>query len=188
MIEFIKEGLWRQFGASIDMLANAIGSCTQDLLDQHQRIFYTSYHVLVFLEYYLSIPPKDFVARLPFTLQEMAAIPAQALDDVIPDRSYTREELLDYLAASREKCRHLIFNLTEKSIQERFREEDIPGGMDYSLFEILLYNMRHVQHHTAQLNLYLRTHLGDAPTWIGRTSDPLDRPEPDQNCGLKNSF
>jgi hypothetical protein len=168
MIGLIKAGIWQQFGASIDMLHNAINAFDPELLNKNPRIFYTIYHVLVFLDYYLAIPPKNFTSPLPFTLQEIDAIPADALDDVVPDRIYTRDELLEYFRHTREKARTTIMNLTETSLHERFQEDDIPGGMDYSTFEILLYNMRHVQHHTAQLNLFLRMNNESVPRWIGR--------------------
>jgi uncharacterized damage-inducible protein DinB len=38
--------------------------------------------------------------------------------------------------------------------------------VDVSHAELLLYNMRHVQHHTAQLNLMLRQETGSAPRWV----------------------
>lgn len=38
--------------------------------------------------------------------------------------------------------------------------------MNFSVIEILLYNMRHVQHHAAQLNLKLRQGMNDAPIWV----------------------
>jgi uncharacterized damage-inducible protein DinB len=34
--------------------------------------------------------------------------------------------------------------------------------------ELLLYNMRHVQHHAAQLNLILRQKTESAPGWVAR--------------------
>lgn len=34
--------------------------------------------------------------------------------------------------------------------------------------ELLLYNMRHVQHHTGQLNLILRQKTGSAPRWVAQ--------------------
>jgi uncharacterized damage-inducible protein DinB len=43
--------------------------------------------------------------------------------------------------------------------------------MKYNIVEILLYNMRHVQHHAAQLNLILRENINDAPHWIRHTKD-----------------
>jgi hypothetical protein len=34
--------------------------------------------------------------------------------------------------------------------------------------ELFLYNLRHLQHHTAQLNLLLRQRTDSAPRWVGR--------------------
>ena len=39
---------------------------------------------------------------------------------------------------------------------------------NYSLLEILLYNLRHIQHHAAQLNLLLRQNTNDAPNWVSQ--------------------
>jgi len=45
---------------------------------------------------------------------------------------------------------------------------------DLNELEFLLYKMRHVQHHTAQLNLLIRQATNsDAPRWVGRTTLPL---------------
>jgi hypothetical protein len=168
MINQLKENLWSQFGASIDMLENAIRSAPNDLLQDDKRFFFMAYHALVFLDYYLTLPPSDFSAGLPFTLTPINEIPPEALDDVVPNRFYSKPELLDYLDSSRKKCHHLISTLTETKLNDQFIEEPASGSMNYSLLEILLYNMRHTQHHAAQLNLILRNTLGDAPRWVGR--------------------
>jgi uncharacterized damage-inducible protein DinB len=34
--------------------------------------------------------------------------------------------------------------------------------------ELLLYNMRHVQHHAAQLNMRLRQTIDSAPDWVSK--------------------
>ena len=34
--------------------------------------------------------------------------------------------------------------------------------------ELLLYNMRHVQHHAAQLNMLLRQKTDSAPDWVSK--------------------
>ncbi|MBP6569035.1 MAG: hypothetical protein KA270_17810, partial [Saprospiraceae bacterium] len=39
------------------------------------------------------------------------------------------------------------------------------------VLEILLYNMRHVQHHTGQLNLLLRQNVHQSPKWVFRAKD-----------------
>ena len=49
-----------------------------------------------------------------------------------------------------------IYTLSDEKLSERFKEGDEPNDMDYPILEILLYNMRHTQHHAAQLNMMLR--------------------------------
>jgi len=172
MIDLLKESLWQQFGASIDMLKNAITLWPEEYWDSEKKFFYMAYHTLVFLDYYLTIPTRPFTSPLPFTFTEPADIPADAIDDVIPDRTYSKRELLDYLWASREKCYSLIMGLNGEKLNERFKE-NWEDGMDYSTLEILLYNMRHVQHHAAQLNLLLRQRINSSPGWVARASGEL---------------
>jgi hypothetical protein len=171
MINALKESLWKQFGASIDMLKNAIQLYPEDQWNTNKKFFYNAYHCLVFLDYYLTIPPKNFSSPLRFTIIESGDVPADAIDDVIPDRIYTKKELLDYLQSSREKCRQVIAGLTAEKLEERWIEES--GQMNYSVLEILLYNMRHVQHHAAQLNLLLRQGINNAPDWVSRAEDEM---------------
>lgn len=150
------------------MLKNSIEQCPEELLAKNKRIFYITYHTLIFLDYYLTIPPKDFSSQLPFTIKELNEIPRDAVDDVVPHRFYSKSELLNYLQASRDKCFNLIESLTEAKLNDRFIEEPEQGGRNYSITEILLYNMRHVQHHTAQLNLFLKQAGIEPPKWISR--------------------
>lgn len=171
MIGILKDHLWKQFGASIDMLRNAIEQWPEEHWHTDKKFFYIAYHCLVFLDYYLTFPPDGFTSPLPFTLSEADAIPEEALDDVVPDRIYSKKELLDYLQFSREKCRRLIESLTPEKLNDRWIEN--PGRMNYGILEILLYNMRHVQHHAAQLNMLLRKKINSAPAWIGRAKDGI---------------
>ena len=171
MIDDLKNSLWKQFGASIDMLKNSILLCPDEYWNANRKFFYTTYHTLVFLDHYLTIPAGNFSSPLPFTISGPGDIPPDAIDDIVPDRIYSKKELLDYLRSSRDKCHHLIASLTTEKLNERFTEE--PGTMNYSVLEILLYNMRHVQHHAAQLNLLLRQGLNNAPRWVSRAEDDL---------------
>jgi len=172
MINDIKQYLWRQFGASIDMLHNAITACPEDLLISDRRFFYTVYHTLFFLDLYLTNPPKNFSPLLPYTIHEDPNIPRGALDDIVPDRQYSKQELLDYLQTLREKCRTVISELKE-DLSERWIKEDDEHPRNYAMFELLMYNMRHVQHHTAQLNMILRKEINSAPRWVSYAKDDL---------------
>jgi len=173
----LKVSLWKQFGASMDMLENAIRLIPDDQWNANKRSFYMAYHCVLFLDYYLTIPFKRFSAKLPFAFTAEKDLPAEALDDLMPGRIYTKEELLNYLNSCRNKCRQLIGDLTEEGMNKPWIEEadqmGSPSTRNYSVFEILLYNMRHVQHHAAQLNLLLRQTINKAPRWVSATKDDL---------------
>lgn len=170
MLVELKNSLWRQFGASIDMLINALHACPDALYQNNKRFFFTAYHVAVFLDYYLTVPPTDFEPQLPFTIVEKEDMPKEALDDVRPDEHYSKEYLLKYINSSKKKCQSLIMSIKENG-NPRFVEDVEVGKMDYSLIEILLYNLRHVQHHAAQLNMMLRNEGHNPPKWVARVHE-----------------
>lgn len=171
LLNNVKKFVWSQFGAAMDMLQQAIRCWPDSEWETDKRFFYISYHTLVFLDYYLGEPVPKFSSKLPFTLTDTEAIPAEALDDVIPNRIYSKTELLDYGELLRWKCKSSISLLTGEQTGDRWIEKG--GDMNYGKLEILLYNMRHVQHHAAQLNMLLRRKINDAPKWIGRVADEL---------------
>lgn len=162
----VKTILWQQFGAAIDMLENAINACPADLWHGNSRFWYIAYHSLFFLDYYLSdetMMEKDFIPPPPFTTSEFD-------EDVTPPRMYEKAELLTYCAFGRQKLRELLSRLT---VDELFTKRFVSEYRNYSILEMLLYNMRHVQHHTAQLNLLLRQNNHAAPDWVSQTTRSL---------------
>ena len=160
-----KSIVWQQFGASIDMLENAVRACPDEVWEDappRQQFWYLAYHGLYFLDYYLSESDVDFAPPAPFTNSE-------AEPGVLPARTYTKDELLGYLAHGRKKCRARIDALTEETAHRPCGF----SGRDLTAAELLLYNMRHVQHHTAQLNLILRQKTDSAPRWVSKADDEL---------------
>jgi hypothetical protein len=161
MDTFWKTTLWQQYGAAIDMLDQAVTACPDDLWSDRSRrpeFWYLVYHTLFFLDLYLSGSVDGFAPPPPFTLDELD--PA----GVLPERPYTKEELRAYLVHGRAKCHAAIEGLTEEKAQEIC----VFDWLEMSFGELLLYNMRHVQHHTAQLNLLLRQTVDAAPRWVAR--------------------
>lgn len=156
-----KKIIWGQFGAAIDTLENAINNCPDDLwFDNSQYQFhqywYIASHTLFWLDYYLTEKTENFKPPTPFGMEEMD--PA----GVIPDPPYGKEQLLAYLEHGRNKCKEIIFNMTDELAEKpyKFRKGSI------SFAELLLYNMRHVQHHAAQLNLILRQKRDIGSPWV----------------------
>ena len=172
-MDAIKYALWSQLGASIDMLINAISGCPDDYLKTHKRFFYIAFHSAVFLDYYLTFPPSDFEPTLAFSQRPEAERPIESIGDLIPDQFYTKQELIEYLQQSRIKCKKIIKDLNVETINERFIEGSEPDDMNYSVLEILLYNLRHTQHHTAQLNLLIRQDLNKHMDWYFKTDEKL---------------
>ena len=161
-----KTSLWHQFGAAIDMLENAITACPENLWGDRSRrpeYWYLAYHTLFFLDCYLSDTFEGFAPPAPYTLSEFDP------SGPMPERVYSKAELLDYLEHGRRKCRARIDSLTD----EMAGRPCTFGSIQCGVVELLMYNMRHVQHHAAQLNLILRQTIDSAPGWVSKTKRPL---------------
>jgi uncharacterized damage-inducible protein DinB len=160
-LDFWRSAIRQQFHAAIDMLANAIEACPESVWPGEGRgaFWYLAFHVLFFLDLYLS--PEDeaqFQPPPPFGRGE--------LDDevVLPERVYRKEELVGYLNHCRKKLDAVMAEMTEAWVAH-------PCPFEYRAMsngELLLYNMRHVQHHAAQLNMLLRQATDSAPRWVSK--------------------
>ncbi len=175
--------LWRQFGAAIDTLDHALVACPASLWTQRlwptppppqfppqfAEFWYVAYHALVWLDLYLSgVPEEDFAPPAPFAHGELDSVEA------LPERPYTKPELRAYLVSTRQKCHATLVALTDEQAR-RPVEYPWSRGQPISFLELLLYNMRHVQEHAAQLSLFLGQHaLPDADrAWVSRAKgDP----------------
>jgi uncharacterized damage-inducible protein DinB len=180
--------VWRQFGAAIDMLENALVACPASLwkerlwsapsdhslppwfLPEFSEFWHIAYHTLFWLDLYLSgSREEDFAPPTPFIWTE--GNPA-----VSPQRPYTKEELFAYLVHLRKKCQTTIAELSDEKAHQQV---DYPWtqGKPMSYLELLLYTMRHVQEHAAQLSLFLGQHgIPDgALDWVGRAKGDPDR-------------
>ena len=164
--------IWQQFGAAIDMLDNALHACPDELWRERlwnnpseraefSQFWYLVYHTLFWLDLYLSGAVEGFAPPPPFTLDELdpAGLP--------PERTYSRAELQAFLDFGRKKCQATIGELTDETAQRRCRF----GWGEIGFAELLLYNMRHVQEHAAQLNLLLGQKDVSAPGWVTKAED-----------------
>jgi len=178
--------LWRQFGAAIDMLDDALAACPAALWTgrlwpnppppyfppQFAEFWYVSFHSLVWLDLYLAgVPEEEFAPPTPFAQGELDSVAAA------PERPYTREELRAYLASTREQCRATLIALTDERAR---RPVQYPWskGQPVSFLELQLYNLRHVQEHAAQLSLFLGQHaIPDAAVgWVSGARDDSGSP------------
>ena len=152
----LKIELWKQFGAALEMLENALVKCPDTIWDDENKFWYNAYHCLFFTDYDLTTDPENFHPPEPYTMSEMDP------SGIMPERTYTKEELIAYLGHSREKARKLIM---QDIADMRWNN----GRRNYSMIEHLLHSMRHVQHHTGQLNMLLGKVDHDLPIWVSQT-------------------
>lgn len=164
--------LLRQFEATIDMLENALRLCPDELWSVRlwndpslppgfSEFWYVAYHTLFWLDLYLTGSVEGFAPPAPFTLDELD--PA----GLLPDRQYSRDELLSYLNHCRQKCQSTIEALTDENV---YRPCKFSWG-ELSFAELMLDNMRHVQEHAAQLNMILGQKIGASTHWISRANN-----------------
>jgi DinB superfamily len=160
MKDFWRSAIRQQFHAAIDMLANAIKACPDPVWSGQGpgAFWYLGFHTLFFLDLYLSPEDEDrFHPPPPFGLSELE-------DGVMPERVYRKDELIGYLEHCRKKLDSVMAGMTDAWAIDScpFRYRAMSNG------ELLLYNMRHVQHHAAQLNLRLRQETDSAPRWVSK--------------------
>ena len=159
----LKTELWSEFGAAIDMFENAIAKCPDSLWDGEEKFWYKAFHTLFFLDYYLDTDPANFKTSEPFGMTEAE------IDEIMPSRTFTKDELLAYVKHCREKARKLVAGFTDETLTARWKDQ----YRDYGMYEMQFYNMRHVMHHTGQLNMLLGQIDHDLPIWVSQTKVEL---------------
>jgi hypothetical protein len=177
----LRTALWRQFGAAIDMLENALLACPAPLWTARlwstppppysppsfAEFWYVTFHALVWLDLYLSgVPEEEFAPPAPFAQGELDYVEA------LPEQPYTKEELHAYLVSIRQKCHTQLLRLSNEQMR-RPVEYPWSKGQPISFLELQFYNLRHIQEHAAQLSLFLGQYASpDANLdWVARAKD-----------------
>lgn len=161
-----KDAVWKQFGAAIDMLEAAMRDCPDHVWSEAAErpawkadgvvgFWYVAFHALWWLDFYLTEDRDNFQPPAPYNCDEMST------DFLLPERAYSKAELQAYLDHCRAKCRRVIGEMTAEQCQRSFQI----WSKQFTGAELLLYNLRHVQHHAAQLYLLLRQQTASAPKW-----------------------
>jgi hypothetical protein len=161
------ESIWKQIGAAIDTLEDAINLCPDHLWtvvvwkdpddERYGQYWFIAYHALFWLDLFLTGTMEGFKPPLPF------------IRGKLPEQPYTKEEIIAYLKVCRDKCQSTLDELTE----ERAQQICVFEWMEPSFLELQLYSMRHLQEHAAQLSLVLGQHDVTGMDWVAsaRTKD-----------------
>jgi len=156
-----KEILCWQYAAALDMLANAVRACPDELWTAdvwrddelqpgYNHVWYVAAHTLMWSDIALSGTEEGFAPPPPFVRGRL------------PDQPYGRDDILAYYAAVRRKLWDIVPSLTDEAAARVCPFE----WMSPTFVELQLYSLRHVQEHVAQLNLLLGDRADIHLDWI----------------------
>lgn len=169
MLDTVKTLLIDQYEAALSMLRACVDGCPDAAWNApvaNHRFSQVVFHTLYFTDLYLG---RDGEAS--FRGQSLHGSLAPLFADLPPDREpledptprpYERASLRSYL----ELCRRKAIAVMAAETEDTLSAPDDFGG-DFSRAELHVYNIRHIQHHAAQLSLRLRLDTGSGIGWVG---------------------
>jgi hypothetical protein len=156
----IRGMLARQFGATAQMLQEAITSCPERLWTTGSggtEFLRLAYHTIFFLDFYLHRREADF-SPPPCHREDAWDLEAKPAGE-----PYSKTTLLEYLYQVRKRAQAILADLAEDDLTA-------PSPVPWYTIqrgEFLLNSLRHAQHHVGQLNLILKAN-GETPSrWHG---------------------
>lgn len=165
LTEAFKAIVASQYGAALAMLADAIEKCPDEAWDRpvaNLKFCQAAFHVLFYTDLYLE-PAFETFREQPFHVEHAAFFADyEEMEPRAPVRTYDKPSLQRYLECCREKVGRTLANETAGSMAG-------PSGfawLRFSRMETHLYNLRHLQHHAAQLILRLRLDYDTDFRWV----------------------
>jgi hypothetical protein len=175
-VQAVRASLKSQYHAALAMLREAIERCPEDLwYDEKPTTAYWqhAYHALFFTDYYLQ-PTSEHLQSWQghrTDVQHPDGIPGPADPTstlpLVPE-PYTKEEVLAYWSVCDRLVDSAIDALDLLSPESGFSWYPIPK------LEHQLVNLRHIQHHTAQLADRLRAYRDHGVRWVGHRRPATD--------------
>ena len=161
-----KQLIENQFEAALCTLSLCIDRCPDSVW--HARVgnltfCQVAFHGLFFTDYYLGAGEEGFRTQ-PFHVEHADFFrDYEEFQHRVQQYAYDQRAVQAYVQHCRQKATAAIAAETEESLQG-------PSGFtrrNCSRAELYVYNLRHVQHHAAQLSLRLRIDAGVEIPWVG---------------------
>ena len=166
MIDTFKELVANQYEAVLCMLQACIVKCPDDAWDSpvfRLRYCQVVFHTLFYTDLYLGESEEPF-RRQPFHREHAAVFrDYEEAEDREPVLLYDKPWVSVYLEHCRKKAREVVLSETEESLSARAQ---FPRR-SFSRAELHVVNIRHVQHHAAQLSLRLKIDSQQEVPWCG---------------------
>jgi len=168
MREILQELLAHQFEASLCTLHLAVTRCPEAKWDEpvgKLKFCQVAFHTLFCADVYLQAGEGREALRGQAFHVEHADVfrDYEELEDREPVLVYGKPFVLEYLQFVRGKARETVGRESAEVLSG-------PSGFSWrkcSRAELHVYNIRHIQHHAAQLSLRLRIDAGVEIPWVG---------------------
>ena len=164
--EHLRAMLKSQYRAVLAMLGQTLERCPDGLWadDTHpNRFWHVAYHALFFTHLYLQPSEADFLPwekhRQEYQFLGPLPWPPHRLPTI--GEPYSKAEIQEYLRICEEMIDSAVDRLDLRALQCGFWWYKVPK------LEHQLVNIRHLQHHTAQLVDRLRAAAGIGVDWVG---------------------
>jgi hypothetical protein len=166
MTETFKHLITNQFEASLCTISHCVARCPDDVWNARVAKYpfcQVAFHTLFFADFYLG-PDPDSQRRQRFHLNNPDLFgDYEQLQDREPESLYERRQIEAYLDFCRSKAKSTI---AAETVEDLCAPAKFPRR-NCSRAELHVYNIRHIQHHAAQLILRLRLDTDVDIPWIG---------------------
>jgi hypothetical protein len=165
MLDLYKHLISQEYAGSLCMLSLCVDRCPDELWQVKIATYpfsQSAFHVLFYADLYLSRSIED-QRRDPFHIEHAEWFgDYEQLQRREPTTLYERTDIQRYVRFCREKSERVVAAETAESLAA-------PAGFDWrkcTQAELHVYNIRHIQHHAAQLSLRLRLEAGIDVPWV----------------------
>jgi hypothetical protein len=152
----------RQYQASLKMLREAIELCPEELwvgAEYCNPFWRVAYHTLFYAHLYVQASEEEFQSwpkhRESTRMLSLRSAEEPALTP------YSKADILEY----HDFC---CAEVAAKVLETKLDSDSGFYWLPFNKFELQLYNIRHIQHHTGQLTDRLRDASDVGVRWVGR--------------------
>lgn len=165
MSDIFRKSTTSQMLAALKTVEACVIKCPEELWHEpivNLKFCQAAFHVLFFTDVYLG---RDLAAlyEQKFHKQhpDMFGV-YEELEDDAPVQLHEKSLILDYVQHCIEKTERVIPNESDETLASA------PGfdWLSFSRAEVHLYNLRHIQHHAAQLSMRLNLDTGSGVDWV----------------------
>ena len=155
-----------QYYAALEMLKQAVVKCPDSLWDTREdknKFWHVAYHALFYTHLYLQVSEQEFKpwSQHRDQYQFMGPLPWPPHDLPKIGAPYTKEEVLSFLAFCVQAVRDKVAILNLEADTSGF------SWLPFGKLELQIYNIRHLQHHAAELMERLGEREKIDIDWVG---------------------